>query len=325
MVKNILKSIIRILLALIISLIAVGLFISRPTYVTQQINLAENNISIENLKKHVIFLSETAIPRSSQFSDNLNLTADYIKSELSGVSTDVAFQNYSVGNHQYKNVIAKFGQPSEEVIVIGAHYDAYSELPGADDNASGVAGLIELGHQLSTIKLNHQVILIAYTLEEPPFFGSEKMGSYIHAASIKNTQIKMMISLEMIGYYSQEPDSQTYPHPLMNLLYPDKGNFIAVVDGPFTNNAVGVKSVINQYTDLPAYSINAPTNLPGIDLSDHRNYWLFDFPAVMITDTSLYRNKAYHTKNDTFNRLNYDNMAKVVFGVFKYIQEIDKP
>ena len=166
--------------------------------------------------------------------------------------------------------------------------------------------------------------LVAYTLEEPPYFATEKMGSYVHASSMKNVDVKLMVSLEMIGYFSEEMGSQTYPVKLMNLFYPNKGNFIAIVDGLTTNNAVGLKTAINRYTNLPAYSINAPKSLTGIDFSDHRSYWSFGFPAIMITDTAFYRNEAYHTTEDTYDRLNYESMAKVTFGLFMYIKELNE-
>lgn len=185
-----------------------------------------------------------------------------------------------------------------------------------------MAGLIELGRLLSSVALERQVLLVAYTLEEPPFFASETMGSYVHASSLTSKKVKIMISLEMIGYFSDDPNSQNFPISLMSLIYPSQGNYIAIVDRLTANDAVRLKSAINKYTDLPAYSINAPASIVGVDFSDHRSYWHFGFPAIMVTDTSFYRNTAYHTKHDTHDRLNYVLMAKVVYGVFKYVQEI---
>ncbi len=170
--------------------------------------------------------------------------------------------------------------------------------------------------------MQHQVILVAYTLEEPPHFASKHMGSYVHASSVQDKKVKLMISLEMIGYFNNEANSQRFPISALSLLYPTQGNYIVVVDQFKNNDAVGLKSAINKYTDLPAYSINAPKSLVGIDYSDHRSYWKFDFPAVMVTDTSFYRNNAYHTPQDTHDRLNYQSMAKVVYGVFKHLEDI---
>ncbi|TQV88856.1 M28 family peptidase [Aliikangiella coralliicola] len=323
LLANAFKIVFRISLIVVICLVIIGLAITRPTFVTQEPDLTDDYVSADNLKKHVIFLSETSVPRSNEYPENLNSVANYIKEKLSLSTDDVSFQSYVAGAQTYKNVIAKFGPTSGDLIIIGAHYDAYAELPGADDNASGVAGLIELGRLLKTVELSSQVLLVAYSLEEPPYFASKKMGSYVHASSLRAHTVKMMISLEMIGYFSEEEDSQSFPVPLMGFVYPDRGNFIAVVDRFTANNAAGLKSVINQYTDLSAYSINAPASVTGVDFSDHRNYWAFGFPAIMVTDTAFFRNRAYHTVNDTYDKLNYKAMAKVVFGVFKYVQKID--
>jgi len=287
----------------------------KPDYVVSPIRLAE----------HTRILSEELIPRNSANPANLMKTAKYIKAVFSESSKNVSLKKYKVNSKNYANVIALYGPESSDTIIIGAHYDAYSTFPGADDNASGVAGLLELGKLLKTLKLNSRVELIAYTFEEPPNFATDNMGSAVHAknAHDNNKKIKIMISLEMIGYFNDEAGSQQYPVKLLSLFYPEQGNFIAVIDQVFSNHAQGVKSAINRHTDLAAYSINAPTFIPGIDFSDHRNYWKYDYPAVMVTDTSFYRNFNYHTADDSYKRLNYKKMAKVVYGIFKYIVELD--
>ena len=149
------------------------------------------------------------------------------------------------------------------------------------------------------------------------------MGSAVHAKSLydREIRIKLMISLEMIGYFSDEEGSQDFPIKLMGLLYPNKGNYIAVVDQMFANNAGKLKTSINTYTSVPAYSINAPRSIPGVDFSDHMYYWNYGYPAVMITDTAFYRNKNYHTPNDTYEKLNYEKMSEVVYGVFKFLEK----
>ena len=282
-------------------------------------------VTPDDLKNRVIFLSQNALPRDSKHPDKLNKAADYIKTQFEQYSANVSYQTYLAGKHEFKNVIAEFGPDTADVIIVGAHYDAYGEHPAADDNASGVSGLIELGKLLQGVNLKNKVQLVAYTLEEPPHFGSEYMGSFVHASSLheNKTQVKLMISLEMIGYFSELPKSQSFPIPLLNLFYPNKGNFIAIVDRLWANDAAPLKVAINNYTSLDAYSINAPSQIPGIDYSDHRNYWLFDYPAVMVTDTSFYRNHHYHHAEDTYEKFNYEQMAKVIYGVFKYIQVLD--
>lgn len=169
------------------------------------------------------------------------------------------------------------------------------------------------------------VLLVAYCLEEPPFFGSHKMGSFHHAQKLKlsGKKVKLAVVMDMIGYYSSEWGSQKYPLPIMKLFYPDKANYISVVSNLSLQNIAYTRIVKNAFkrsSNLPVYSINGPTIIQGIDFSDHRNYWKFDYPAVMITDTAFYRSENYHTPNDTPDTLNYENMAKVTDGIFELIR-----
>jgi Zn-dependent M28 family amino/carboxypeptidase len=316
-------SIFRIAFLLVVTLLIIWIVIARPSVVSSSDVINPIVVSEDDLKQTVMFLSQTALPRDSEHPENLNIAADYITAKLNLSSNKVDFQSYIVDGENYKNVIADFGPDTKDIIIIGAHYDAFSAHPAADDNASGVAGLIELGKLLQKVELKHRVQLVAYTLEEPPYYGSEHMGSFIHASSLHEKNVTLMISLEMIGYYTDAPGSQAFPSPLLKLFYPGQGNFIAVVDSLFASNGAPLKSAINKYTDLPAYSINAPRWIPGIDYSDHRNYWSHGYPAVMVTDTSFFRNHQYHKKQDTYDTLNYKNIAKVVHGVFKYVQILD--
>lgn len=320
------KSLLRILLVVGAIIFLLWLAIARPALTDSNTDETPSFINPEDLKQRVIFLSQNAIPRNSENPNNLNAVAEYIRTQIEQYSSSVSYQTYQAGNTEFKNVIAEFGPNTTDVIVIGAHYDAFGEHPAADDNASGVAGLIELGKLLQGVNLKHKVQLVAYTLEEPPYFDSEFMGSFVHAASLRknNLNVKLMISLEMIGYFSTQPNSQTFPIPLLNLFYPNTGNFIAVVDRLQDHQAAPLKAAINKYTNLAAYSINAPSQITGIDFSDHRNYWFHDYPAVMVTDTSFYRNSHYHHTSDTYEKLDYAQMARVVYGVFKYIQMLDK-
>ncbi len=323
MKNNFVMFILRIAFMLAIILILTWIVVARPSFTSRAHEVVPIDVDEADLKETVIFLSQTALPRDSSHPENLNVVADYIKDRLNSSSVDVNFQSYLVEGENYKNVIASFGPDTKDVFIIGAHYDAFSTHAAADDNASGVAGLIELGKLLKRAELKHRVMLVAYTLEEPPYFGSEHMGSFIHASSLNEKNVKLMISLEMIGYYSNAPKSQTFPMALLKLFYPEEGNFIAVVDSLFANNGAPLKSIFNKYTDLPAYSINAPRWVPSIDFSDHRSYWSYGYPAIMVTDTSFYRNHQYHQRQDTYETLDYKKMAKVVYGVSKYIELLD--
>ncbi|TAG70495.1 MAG: M28 family peptidase, partial [Burkholderiales bacterium] len=223
-----------------------------------------------------------------------------------------------VSGRDYRNVIARFGPDTKDVIVIGAHYDSYDKLPAADDNASGVAGLIELARSLAQAKPTKRVELVAYTLEEPPYFRTEFMGSAIHAKSIKaaGKQVSLMLSLECIGYFSDEPNSQEFPIAALKAFYPTTGNFIALV-GNYKDGALAkrVRETMRIATPLPVYSINAPSIVTGVDFSDHLNYWNEGFVGMMVTDTAFMRNKNYHTQNDTPEKLDYQRMADVVRAV----------
>ncbi|MES9944431.1 MAG: M28 family peptidase [Candidatus Thiodiazotropha sp.] len=271
-----------------------------------------------------MMLSEELAPRDYTHPDNLNKVANYIADSLRSSGARVSEQLFEVDGVEYKNIIGEYGPPDQEIIVIGAHYDAKGEYPGADDNASGVAGLLEIGRLLAEKELKTRIALVAFTLEEPPFFRSDNMGSAVYARSLAETgaAVKLMIALEMIGYYSEAKGSQDYPMLLLNLYYPRIGNYIAVVDKMLSTQAQRMKTAMAQVIDLPVYSINAPTFIPGVDFSDHLNFWRYGYPAVMVTDTAFYRNRAYHSEADTAARLDYGKMAQVVYGVFDYVLKL---
>ena len=259
------------------------------------------------------WLSIDCVPRNNAHPENLLKAADYISEIFKTHGAIVEERPFERGGHIYKNVLGRFGPEDTEAIIVGAHYDAASIYPGADDNASGVAGLLELSRMLAGEKLSNQIILAAFTLEEPPYFATESMGSAIYAKELRESgkSIKLMICLEMIGYYSDVKKSQDYPSLLLKLFYPSRGNFIAIVDQVFSKHGPRMKRYLKRTLDLPVYSISAPAAIPGVDFSDHRNFWAHNFPAVMVTDTAFYRNKAYHTAEDTADRLDYQKMAEV--------------
>ena len=278
----------------------------------------ERKKQIERVYKDVEFLTSIRPYRNYLNVESLNKTADYIYKTFKNFSDEVYFQEFSVGGDLYKNVICSINTHLKERIIIGAHYDVAGNTPGADDNASGVAGLLELLRLLHDKKTNYRIDFAAYTLEEPPFFGTRKMGSFIHAKSLykAKAKIKVMICLEMIGYFSDEEGSQQFPLPFMNLFYPEIGNFIGVVGNLFQRRITKrIRDLMRKGSDIPVYSINAPAILPGVDFSDHRNFWHFGYNAVMITDTSFYRNPNYHRKTDTIATLDFEKMYSVIQGI----------
>ncbi len=279
------------------------------------------------LEAHVRALSNDFSPRDESHPENLDRAAAYIRAEFEAAAALVTEQPYNLYGSTYRNVIAQFGPETPSRIIVGAHYDAAGPLPGADDNASGVAGLIELAYLLGQRPLPVRVDLVAFTLEEPPYFRTEHMGSAIHAASLRQqaVDVRCMFSLEMIGYFSDAPRSQTFPASFFGVFYPSEGNFIAVV-GRFQDGMMvrKIKSAMRDASPLPVYSINAPTFVPGVDFSDQINYWNDGYDAVMITDTAFFRNHNYHTTRDTADTLDYKRMAMVVEGVYAALTALSR-
>lgn len=280
------------------------------------------------LEAHVRMLSETLAPRDHEHGENLDRVAAYVAGELRAAgAAEVVEQPFTAGGRTYRNVLARFGPEEGERVVVGAHYDAAGPYPGADDNASAVAGLLELAHLLGAGSAPRlRVDLVAFTLEEPPYFATSDMGSAVHAASLRRAgaQIRAMLCLEMIGYFSDEPGSQRFPVEELRARYPTTGNFITVVGRP--EEATLTRSVEAAMRSggapLPVYSLIAPAAMPGVSLSDHRNYWQTGYPALMITDGSFYRNPHYHTPEDTADTLDYPRLALVVRGVHAAVAEL---
>ncbi len=270
------------------------------------------------LRKHVVELTENPRARNYLHPDRLNEVSNYIFSELNKTADTCFFQNYQVNGITYRNVVARINGKSSKRIVIGAHYDVCGNQPGADDNASGIAGLLELGRLIPRDSLENTIELVAYTLEEPPFFRTDLMGSYVHAKSLKDAHVEVsgMISLEMIGYYDTKKGSQHYPLGFLKLFYGSKGDFITVVNkfGPGKFARKFTKKFKKAAT-IEAKHFKGPKRLTGIDFSDHLNYWRFGFSALMLTDTAFYRNFHYHQQSDTIYLLNFARMKEVVDAV----------
>jgi len=299
----------------------VGLLLTQPSCTHYPPSAA--TVDPIRLRNHVETLAVQYAPRNYTERQKLNACADYIHNHFQRTGGRVSEQLFSVeAGSEYRNVIVSYGPTNGARIVVGAHYDASGQTPGADDNASGVAGLIELAHLLGRTELNQRVDLVAYSLEEPPFFATDDMGSAHHARSMHDAGVDVdaMICLEMIGFFSDEKNSQRFPSFLIRMLYPNRGNYIAVIGSWGDRQLIRrVKKSMKGATDLPVYSMSAPKGFPGLDLSDHRNYWQHNYTAVMITDTAFYRNNHYHQRSDTPDTLDYDRMAQVVLGVYEAV------
>ncbi|MBN1206698.1 MAG: M28 family peptidase [Myxococcaceae bacterium] len=282
----------------------------------------------ERLKAHVRALSETFHPRDFRHPENLERVAAYISEHLARAGGRVESQPYRVGGTRYRNVIAHFGPETAERVVIGAHYDTAGPFPGADDNASGVAGLLELATLLGQQPPPMRVELVAFTLEEPPYFRSEHMGSRVHAKSLREAGVKVraMLSLETIGFFTDAPESQHYPLDALRWRYPTTGHFIAVAGRLGDEGLVRqVATAMRGGSTLPVEFLNAPADIEGIDFSDHASYWAEGYRAALVTDTAFFRNPRYHEATDTWDTLDYGRMAQVVQGVQCAARELTRP
>ena len=271
------------------------------------------------LRAHVHALSTTFRPRDADHPENLDRAAAFIAGEFRRRGARVFEQPFEARGKRYRNVIARFGPEASPlpVTVVGAHYDAFGELPGADDNASGVAGLLELARLLGRASPQRPVELVAYTNEEPPFFGSDLMGSAVHANALRASgrAVEGMICLEMIGTFA---GSQSWPTRLFAAIFPTHPRFIAIAGG-WSDRRLARKvkrgMIGAGFGEAVSYSGARETS----DASDQRNYWPYGWPAVVVTDTAYFRNPHYHTARDTEEKLDYVRMARVVDGVFNTV------
>ncbi len=277
------------------------------------------------IERRVRELVERFHPRDGGHPENMRRAAIWIAGELKGAGAAVSEQRFPAVGAEYVNVVAAFGPETRDLVVVGAHYDVAGGMPGADDNASGVGGLLELADVLRDAPLARRVELVAFANEEAPYFATSGMGSDVYARSLvsANRRVRGMICLEMLGCFSDAPGSQKLPFGVLRLLYPSTGNFIAVVGNlPGAGIVRRVKRAMREASDLPVESINAPGVVPGVDLSDHSSFWRRGLPAVMITDTAFYRNPRYHTEHDTPETLDYARMGEVVAGVRRAVLEL---
>ena len=273
--------------------------------------------SSTRLRSHVEHLASTIGERNVWRSGTLDAAADYVADALPA-RYERSEQTFEAEGCRLRNVVAERRGRTAEVVVVGAHYDSVRHCPGANDNASGVAALLEIARLLPTTELARSVRLVAFPNEEAPFFDTDAMGALQHARRCREDgeNVAAMLSLETLGYYRDEPGSQVYPMKLGALGYPAEGNFVAfvgdVASKPLLHRAVGV---FRETTAFPSEGLAAPAWVPGVGWSDHFVFWGQGYRALMVTDTAPFRYPQYHTPEDTPDRLDYDRLARVTSGL----------
>jgi hypothetical protein len=279
------------------------------------------------LSGHVGHLAGTIGERNLEREAGLRLAESYLREEVQKYGYVIVEQPYKVAGvipvSNFEAVLPGTDLADENVIV-GAHYDSAVGTPGADDNATGTAAVLELVRLMKGAGLRRTVRFVLFANEEPPYFQTEEMGSLVYVDKLRREGIKVsaMLALEMLGCYSDKKSSQHYP-PLFGLLYPSEGNFVAFVGDEHSRKLVR-KSVqlFRHSTQFPSEGVAAPGDLEGIGWSDHWSFWQKGYPAIMITDTALFRNRYYHTQQDTPEKLDYEKMARVVAGIRKVAESL---
>jgi Zn-dependent M28 family amino/carboxypeptidase len=277
----------------------------------------------DRLRGHVVQLADVIGERNVWRPSALHAAADYIRETWRRQGYEIASQRYlayDVSSENLEITLPGATNPTE-IVLAGAHYDTVLGSPGANDNASGVAALLEIGRALVGQRLRRTVRLVAFVNEEPPFFywGAMGSGQYAEAARQRGDDIRLMMSLEMLGAYSDLRHSQSYP-PMIGWFYPDRANFIAFVSNLSSRHVLKrTVQAFRRVSTFPSEYLAAPSIVPGVSWSDHLSFWRQDYPALMVTDTSFYRYPHYHTAQDTPEKLDYARMAQVVEGLAKAI------
>jgi len=226
----------------------------------------------------------------------------------------------------YGNVIATIDgkKTPGETVVVGAHYDTVTGTPGADDNASGVAVLLELSRLLRESRPDRTLRLVFFCLEEPPVFRTPSMGSFVYAERAKaaGERVSAMISLEMLGYYGTAAGGQAFPLPFMNLFFSTTPDFIAVVGNLSSRRLVQDIAASIRETGMAVETLSTGSFVPGVDFSDHRSFWKMGYPAAMLTDTAFYRNPHYHASSDTIDTLDFRRMALLLDGLERAVRRL---
>jgi Zn-dependent M28 family amino/carboxypeptidase len=276
-------------------------------------------LSADALRQHVETLSGTIGERNLWKYAALQRAAEYIEQQFAASGYPTRRQTYEVSRAPVSNIEAVLPGTTdpESVVIFGAHYDTVGGCPGANDNATGIAALLALAQRFAPRPQRRTIRFVAFVNEEPPFFQTPQMGSYVYAkaAHSRGDRIMAMVSLETMGYYSDNKGSQEYPASIA-ALYPDVGNFIGLVsDLQSEPLLMKTRAAFQKATDFPVEALAGPADLPGVSWSDQWSFWEHGYPALMVTDTAPFRYPWYHTAQDTPDKIDYERFAAVVDGL----------
>jgi hypothetical protein len=282
----------------------------------------------DELIAHVRKLGSEIGERNLSHYPQLQAAAGYIETQLTEAGWKLRRDEYEAQGKSCYNIEAELPGASPEIVLIGAHYDSVFGAPGADDNASGVAALLALARRCAGTQNGRTLRFVAFVNEEPYHFQTSQMGSFVYASRCRERgdRIAAMISLETIGYFSSQTDSQSYPAPGLGLLYPRTGNFIGFVGNVASRSLLrNVIGEFRRHAQIPSEGGALPAMVPGVGWSDQWSFWQHGYPGIMVTDTAPFRYPHYHEASDTPDKLDYDSMTRVVSGMEKVIQHLANP
>jgi hypothetical protein len=328
--RRVLGSVARIALALLVIIFFVWVFgIRMPgRNPTTAATLTEAEIALRaELVADVQALAGEIGERNTMRYAQLNAAADFIEASLTRAGLTPRRDSYELRGRACHNIEVEIRGARPEILVVGAHYDSVFGSPGANDNASGVAGLLALARRFAGKTSGQTLRFVAFVNEEPPYFQTAEMGSFVYARRCqeRGDPIAAMISLETIGYFSDAPRSQNYPAPGLGFFYPTIGNFIGFVAN--TRSRALLRAAVSAFKKeqkLPCEGAALPAAIPGIGWSDQWSFWQCGYPAIMVTDTAPFRYPHYHERSDTPDKLDYDRFALVVSGMESVIRELAK-
>jgi Peptidase family M28 len=329
-VKRILYSVLPVLIAFAAILALLWWFgIQMPgKNISKTTPLSPDEVALrEELRADVRKLAGEIGERNMWHYAQLNAAAGFVESSFLRAGFHPRCDSYDLRGQPCHNIEAEIRGTRPEIIVIGAHYDSVFGSPGANDNGSGAAALLALARRFAGKATEHTVRFVAFVNEEPPYFLSDEMGSFIYAGRCKarGDRIDAMISLETIGYFSDAPNSQTYPSPGLGLFYPKVGNFIGFVANVQSRALLRrVIALFRKHAKIPSEGAALPAFIPGVSWSDQRSFWKHGYAGIMVTDTAPFRYPYYHSANDTPDKLDYDRFTLVVSGMEKVIADMDK-